>query len=131
MNSHKSSGFTMVELLITVAIVAILMSIAIPSVQASLRESRRQDARHLLQLNAQRLRRCFTLEGVYNGSCVLRTESTDGYYSLTSNVGIATFDMTATPIASKSQSKDIQCLALTYNHLGDEGATGSLGSDCW
>lgn len=131
MPNRQNAGFTLTEVMITVALIAILLSIAVPGFQSSIQASRRGDAQHLLLLNAQRLNRCYTLEGVYNGSCVIRADSNDGHYTLKSDLKADTFLLSAVPVTGGSQSKDSKCLTFTYDHTGLQGATGSLGHECW
>ena len=123
---------TLVELIVAIAILGILASIALPSYTAFLTRVNRQDAVHLLVLNAQRLQRCFTLEGRYDGSCWLREASEDGHYELVDPaLGAATYSLRAVPVAGGRQAGDAECGTLTYDHTGLRGATGSLGARCW
>ena len=127
-----AAGFALLELMIAVLVVAILAGIAVPRFGQFLQEARRQDARHLLQLNAQRLQRCFTLEGVYDGSCWLRKASKAGHYTLDDDdVGTSTYTLRAVPVTGGAQAGDTRCATLTYTHTGVRGATGTAPDDCW
>jgi type IV pilus assembly protein PilE len=67
---RQAAGFTLVELMIVVGIVAILAAVAIPSYQESVRRGRRADARVAMTNLATRLERCFTQFGAYDaGDC--------------------------------------------------------------
>jgi type IV pilus assembly protein PilE len=131
-NKHRS-GFTLIELLIATAIFSILIGMALPSYTNFIKQSRRDDARHLLMLNAQRLQRCFTLEGVYNGSCVTRQDSKGGYYTLsaTSQFTANTFNLIAEPVVGSSQENDSGCKTFLYDHTGRRTATGIDAKKCW
>ncbi|MFK7992626.1 MAG: type IV pilin protein [Granulosicoccus sp.] len=131
MNSARIRGFTLVELLIALLIVSVLISLAVPNYQGYVQRLHRDDARHLLMLNAHRLQRCFTLEGVYNGSCVVRPLSEEGYYALTSVITSNTFELTATAVAGTSQASDDACQTFTYTHTGQKTASGSESDRCW
>lgn len=129
--TRNENGFTLIELLIAIAILALLVTLALPGYTQYVKQSRRSDAQHLLLLNASRLQRCFTLEGVYNGSCVTRNSSENGFYTLTSTVTTNSFDLAALPVSGKSQETDVQCGSLTYDHTGVKSATGTEPSRCW
>lgn len=133
MNKRYGSGFTLVELLIAIAIVSILLSIAVVSYNSFIMQSRRIDASHLLMLNAHRLQRCFTLEGAYNGSCITRNESKDGHYTLSSDSQFTanTFNLIAEPAVGSSQQKDSGCRTFSYDHTGRRTATGNNADSCW
>lgn len=127
----SNRGFTLIELLIALVIFSVLVSVAVPGYQSQLRESRRDDARHLLMLNAQRLQRCFTLEGVYTGSCATRSTSKNGYYTLETSLATNSFTLTAKPVAGSSQAKDDDCLSFSYDSTGLKSATGAQADQCW
>jgi len=132
-NGRQAPGFSLIELVITMAIVATLLSIAIPGYTALIERSRREDARHLLMVNAQRLQRCFTLEGAYDTNCVTRPLSRGGFYTLSpaSRIDATTFALVAEPRAGTSQRSDAACRTFTYDHTGRRGATGTSPSECW
>ncbi len=65
----QNKGFTLIELMIALAIMAILTAIAIPSYQNYVRQANRQAAEQLLLQNTQYLERWYSENGTYlNGS---------------------------------------------------------------
>lgn len=65
---RKIVGFTLIELMIVVAIVAILAAVAYPSYQNNIVKSRRADAQAALQGLAQAIERFYTSNGTYVGA---------------------------------------------------------------
>jgi type IV pilus assembly protein PilE len=61
----RKKGFTLIELMVAVAIVGILAAIAIPSYQESMRKSRRADAQSALLNIANAMERYFTQNNTY------------------------------------------------------------------
>ena len=133
MNYKYQIGTTLMELLLVVSIIGILASIAIPGFQSFIMQSRRDDAHHLIMLNAQRLQRCFTLEGLYTGSCGTRSESERGYYKLSDDSQITenTFTLIVSPVDGTSQKNDSNCQAFMYEHTGKRSAIGADPTSCW
>ena len=64
--SHKSRGFTLIELMITIAIVGILAAVALPSYTKYVQRANRADARSTLLAAAQRMEQNYTLAGRYD-----------------------------------------------------------------
>lgn len=64
-NKQAMRGFTLIEIMVVVAILAILASIAVPSYQNSVAKSRRADAQAALQGLAQAMERHYTSTGSY------------------------------------------------------------------
>lgn len=62
----KHQGFTLIEVMIVVAIIGILSAIAYPSYTAYVQRSHRAEAKNYLQTVAQRLEQNYTLSGRYN-----------------------------------------------------------------
>lgn len=136
----KQKGFTLIEVMIVVAIIGIISAIAYPSYMESVRKSNRADGMAVLNDVSQRLQRCFTAYSDYtHASCALgqtldgggSINSGEGMYSVTGNLTATTFDLTAAPVAGTTQASDTNCGSLTLDQAGVEGASGSLGADCW
>ncbi len=142
MQKNRQNGFTLIELMITVAIVGVLAGIAYPSYQDSMTKSRRADAKAALLELSVFMERLYTTTGCYtSGSCATGTttaptlpflvtpKSGKANYDLTVATTPSTFTITATP---RSTAPDSVCGALTLNSTGvkTEGGTGTL-ADCW
>lgn len=62
---RQRAGFTLIEVMITVAVVGILVAIAIPSYEFAIRKARRAEARTALMQMMQLQERYFSVKGVY------------------------------------------------------------------
>jgi type IV pilus assembly protein PilE len=154
---RRSAGFTLVEVMIVVAVAAILAAIAIPSYQDYIVRSKRAAARQVLMESAQFLERNFTAAGCYDfanaPSCLARSGSatvqppalqkapSEGRQSYvvawTFTASGAAFTATATPCASAScpggsdsTFADATCGTLTLTQTGLRGASGAVAT-CW
>jgi len=126
----KNQGFSLIELIVAIAIVGILVSFAVPKYTQFIEKQRRLDAHHLLLDNRSRLTRCFTFSGSYT-DCRLRTESKQKHYSLVTNVSATTWTLTATPTPNSKQENDTDCSGFSLNNLGERSATGDAANQCW
>lgn len=140
---HQKSGFTLIELMITVAIVAILAAIAYPSYIQYVKRAHRADAKTALLGNAQFLERNFTESNAYDktpppvanitaASLPYKTSPSSGaaIYTIGLTVDATTYTLTATPAAGGAMDGDI-CGAMTLDHLGVKGAGGGAVAQCW
>lgn len=131
-------GFTLIELMVTVAVVAILAAIAYPSYQEQVRKSRRAQAKADLVELTHILERYRTVNNTYadadDSGAFFDQSPRDRapFYAIAlSNDGASTFTLTATPVAGGSQERD-RCGALSINQAGVKGETGSASyEECW
>lgn len=141
-------GFTLIEIMIAVAIVGILAAIAYPSYQDSVRKSRRADAKAVLLEGAHWMERFYTENHRYDqdrsGTAIaglfptsLKTSPLDGatkYYDIALNPAATqnSFTLRATPRATAGQDRD-RCGALTLTHTGEKNVLGAGATvdECW
>lgn len=136
-------GFTLVELLTTMVIVAILAAIAIPSYNSQVRKSRRTEARTALLDIAGREERLFSTTNTYSATPAdvgynTLTPIGSGYYNVAIEVTAgppATFTITATPVTGKGQDKDKDCASFVVDQAGRQTSKNQSAADsttaCW
>lgn len=151
MHQRKHKGFTLLELMITVAVITILATIAYPAYQDYVLRAKRADAKAgLLSLRqAQEKYRANCVQyadGIHSSTrtCVSGGDhdlvhgatSPDGNYNLSiSNAGSTTYKLTAT--ATGSQTADSDCKTLSIDQDGTKTSTNSSDADststgnCW
>ncbi len=129
----KNTGFTLIELMIVVAIIGIMSAIAYPSYTSYMKKSARADAKVGLVKLADKQERYYLKNDSYTTSFAstgLNTSSVsqEGYYNftITSADLVNGFLLTATAVAGKSQANDTGCTVMTLSSTGVK-----LPSDCW
>jgi len=131
-NSQPILGFTLIELMVTVAIIGILASIAYPSYIDQVRKTRRANAQSDLVELASFMERYYTenfsYDPVNNAALPIKESPKSGspkYYTLTVVSSDTSYALTAT--AKNGQGND-RCGNLTLDHTGDPGAATT---GCW
>lgn len=134
---HSNGGFTLIEMMITVAIIAILASIAYPTYTEQIRKGRRAECRSGLLQSMQQQERYYTQFNQYvafeKGAGTAKTKSFSGDSLATSACDIAAVQCTsgATAVAL-NQCVELQANMLTGNDPvsllyltsnGDKGCT--------
>ena len=143
----KHHGFTLIELMIAVAIVGILVSVALPSYNRYVLRSHRVDAINGLLDAASRQARYYTMNNSYTNAMNALgypvdsagnyqvPSSTTTYYNVTvqsktdaTSTTPATFTVQAVP--SGTQASDA-CGTFTLTDLGVRGVSASTVASCW
>lgn len=141
------SGFSLIELVIAMAIVAILVAIAYPSYHNYIVNARRTDGQTALLDLASRMEQYYSENHTYQTATIAAGGATDvmdsatspeGWYVLSiSNATPTTYTLQATPQNSQATG-DTRCQTLTLNQLGIKditagpaGAPTSTAEACW
>lgn len=141
--SKNASGFTLIEVMIVVAIIGILAAIAYPSYQEHVVKSRRATAQGCLVELSQFMERFYTTNMRYDqtsGGAAAALPTTQCVNELTAHYDFrfaddeptrSTYVLEAVPQGAQAAG-DTRCGTLTLSHTGAKGRTGSaeLGS-CW
>ena len=156
-HSHRSMGFTLIEMMFVILIIAVLSVLAIPSMQEYMTNARRAEAKTIV------LRGALWMERNQSGSYSYATDSsgaalTSGslnsvglgrspengntvYYKIVLNTPVnpASFEIYAYP-TNGQDVRDATCGTLVVNHLGQRGISiggaapvynSNVSKDCW
>jgi type IV pilus assembly protein PilE len=138
---RHQSGFTLVELMITVAIMAILTAIVVPAYTSYVVKANRGAAKACMSEYAQFMERYYTTAGnlSYAGAtpgtlgCASDANLNSAYtFSVTTNINSPRlYTVTAAP-AGAQLSRDTQCGTLTLDQAGMRSKSGSAAlNSCW
>lgn len=155
---HKTTGFTLIEAMVSVAIIGILAGIAWPLFESQSMKNRRTEAINNLTQITVLLERCYAENGGYD--CCLPvvnnylnppapepsrvTSYNVVFNSNATNAAVNAckqdqgYTLTATPIAGTKQVDDLQCSSFTIDNMGNRTAVDNSPSGgganrpaCW
>jgi len=142
-----SAGFSLIELMATVAIVSILATIAMVSYSSQIQKSRRTDARSAVMDLAGREEKLFSTTNAYSAlpsdlgygavGAVWPIDVGSRYYQVSVVVpnpatpaNPSSYQVTATAIGT--QAKDTKCATFSVDQLGSQASTGTeTAAACW
>jgi type IV pilus assembly protein PilE len=142
MNRGKRSGFTLIELVMTVAVLAILTVIAVPSYLKYVRESHRSAAKTALLDLASREEQYFSTNNVYGSladlgyaniadASIQVPSASEDYYRVAVTLRSSATGYTATAEPQGAQADD-SCGTYQLNDLGAQtNSSTSSGVKCW
>jgi type IV pilus assembly protein PilE len=145
MKSRKQAGFSLLELMVVVAIVGLLATLAVTSYQNSIRKARRADAKGVLMETTLFMERNYTEANRYdqdavgntidNNALPNREAPIDGnrkFYDIQflGTPTTHTFNLNAVP--KNGQEKDTRCATLGLDETGAKSVTGTgTVGECW
>lgn len=146
---HRQQGFSLIELMIVVVILAVLAAIAVPNYQEYLLKSGRSEGQAKLLEVMQMQQRFYSQNQAYTTNlgagglgyagvaANAAAPSEDGRYLITAAVCAAGIPIAACVLLRAapqgSQAADAKCSTLTINSRGVKGITGGTGTaaTCW
>ncbi|MBC8997875.1 prepilin-type N-terminal cleavage/methylation domain-containing protein [Pseudomonas sp. N40(2020)] len=130
--SRSNRGFTLIEIMIVIAIIGIMLTIGIPSYTEYVKKGRRAEVVSLLSEQAQSLERFYTRNNLYTG--ITGLSAGNDFYTITPTITDQTFLLTATRKSGTAMATD-KCGDFTLTNTGvrsmSNATTGLTTKDCW
>lgn len=130
MHVSRPRGFTLIEIMITVAILAIISAVALPSYQAYVMRSRVPEAFDMLSSYAARMEQAYQDTGNYGAASCTPTPPTGKNFALT----CATGNGGQTFVATATGSGTMSGYTFTINNSGTRATTAhprGTNAGCW
>ena len=147
MHPLRAHGFSLIELLIALAVVGVLTAIAVPSYQNYMRNAYRAEARTALMEAAQWMERHFSMTQSYavssQGGAIDNAALAAASLAVTPRQGTARYNIsfaagpdqtsyTLRAVPTGPQAPDARCGTLTLTNLQVRGISGTgTVADCW
>ena len=140
---RRSGGFTLIELMIAVAVIGILAAIAFPSYQNYVKNARVSEGQAALMQATQEMERCYTQNYKYLNSCLVTDESEGGEYGVVlRRADGAAFpadpdgagDFAVVASADNASRVKADCDVIWVTNTGQRGSGSDVGGDtddCW
>ncbi|MCC2614649.1 hypothetical protein LJ739_00155 [Aestuariibacter halophilus] len=120
----RQTGFQIMDVLLTMAIVAILLSIAVPSYQQQVLKARRQATLLHMQVLGLRQEAYHLQHGTYGELGDLEVEPNEHYDFSAENVGNGTYRLIATAVGQQQEDRACQRLSM-------DQSLNKTPADCW
>ncbi|WP_201194869.1 type IV pilin protein [Pseudomonas fluorescens] len=129
---RSNRGFTLIEIMIVIAIIGIIITIGYPSLTEYVKKGRRAEVAGLLSEQAQILERFYSRTSLYTGATGL--SAGNDYYTITPTLADQSFLLTATRKAGSAMAGD-KCGDFTLTNTGVRSmvnaTSGLTTKDCW
>ncbi|MBK5376787.1 prepilin-type N-terminal cleavage/methylation domain-containing protein [Pseudomonas sp. TH08] len=129
---RSNRGFTLIEIMIVIAIIGIVITIGYPSLTEYVKKGRRAEVVTLLSEQSQILERFYTKNNVYTG--ITGLSAGNDFYTITPTITDQTFLLTATRKTGTTMATD-KCGDFTLTNTGvrsmNNATTGLTTKDCW
>lgn len=131
MNNRNTNGFSLIEMMVVLAIIVILTALAFPNFTKQIEQTRRTEATTALLEYALQFEEFYGTNYTYTGADTFyglssNPSTENNYYQLSSDIDEDGDGFTITATAQGTQAGDTSCLTLTIDNIGQK-----LPSTCW